>query len=87
MSDEEIKLLAEQLEKQLLEFYRAPVLTGTDLQKALGYRSIDSLRQSILRNQFPVRVFNMPNRRGKFALVKDIALYLATHATNKEEGK
>jgi len=87
MSDEKIRLLAEQLEKQILEFYQAPVLTGTDLQKALGYRSINSLRQSILRNQFPIRVFSMPNRRGKFALVKDIASYLAAHAINSEEDK
>lgn len=88
MSDEEIKALADELESKLMSFYRAPVLSGIELQKAMGYRSLDALRQAVLRKTFPVPVFTLPNRRGKFVLVKDIAGYLAQNAIeNKEESK
>lgn len=83
MSDEELDRLAISLEKQLMDFYQTPILTGRQLQTAMGYRSIAALRQSILRKQFPINVFTMPNRRGKFALVKDVARYLAIHANSK----
>lgn len=86
MSDEEIDTLAKELEESLMNLHGSQVLTGTDLQKAMGYRSLDSLRQAILRKTFPIPVFNFPNRRGKYALVKDIASYLAQNAINNKEG-
>ena len=85
MSNEKIEELAEQLERRLMTFYQSPVLTGKDLQKAMGYRSLDALRQAISRKKIPIKVFKLPNRRGKFALVKDIALYLAEHSIDFEE--
>lgn len=68
--------LVQALEKDLLEQY-GPVLTGANLQKALGYPSMDAMRQAMFRNQAPVPVFKLKNRRGRFALAKDIANWLA----------
>lgn len=87
MSDEEIEALARELEQKLMSFYGAPVLTGAELQKAMGYRSVDALRQAILRKNFPIPVFTMPKRRGRYAFVKDIAKYLATNGINHKEGE
>lgn len=75
--DEEVRKLAKQLEKDLLLMYGSPLISGADLQKAMGFRSVDALRQAITRQTIPVRVFKLKNRRGMFALVKDIALWLA----------
>ncbi|QLJ07240.1 hypothetical protein [Pseudoalteromonas sp. JSTW] len=85
--EEEIKKLAEQLEKDLLQMYGSPLLSGDDLKKAMGYRSVDALRQAIARKTVPVNVFSLKNRRGKYALIKDIALWLAKQSieTSKEE--
>lgn len=75
--EEEIEKLAEQLEKDLLLMFGSPLITGDDLQKAMGFRSVDAMRQAIVRKTIPVNVFSIDNRRGKYALVKDIARWLA----------
>jgi len=68
--------LAQALESDLLRQY-GPMLTGDALRQALGYPSSDALRQAIARKTVPVPVFAIKNRRGKFALVKDVAQWLA----------
>ena len=85
MSEQSIDTLAKVLEKDLLNLYGSPLLSGADLQRAMGYRTIDAVRQAIARKTIPVKVFSMKNRRGKYALVKDIAYWLAENATSKEE--
>lgn len=84
MSNESIIVLAKELEKDLLNLYGSPLLSGADLQKAMGYRTIDAVRQAIARKTIPVKVFSMENRRGKYALVKDIAYWLAENAISEE---
>ena len=70
--------MAELLERDLLARYNAPLLGGDDLRSALGYPSAEALRQAISRGTVPVPVFAVEHRRGKFALVKDVAAWLAT---------
>lgn len=65
-----------QLTEDLSRLY-GPVLTGAALQKALGYRSGDAFRQAVCRNSVPVPLFSIANRRGKFALAKEVASWLA----------
>lgn len=69
--------LADLLERDLLARYGSPLLGGTDLREALGYPSVEALRQAISRGTVPVPVFDIAHRRGKFALVKDVAAWLA----------
>ena len=85
MSNKSTEALAKTLEKDLLSLYGSPLLSGVDLQKAMGYRTIDAVRQAIARKTIPVKVFTMKNRRGKYALVKDIAYWLAENATSEEK--
>ncbi len=68
--------LAQELEKDLLNQY-GPVLTGDALRRTLGYPSMNALRQAIYRNKVTVPLFKMNNRRGRFALAKDVANWLA----------
>lgn len=87
-SDSNVEQLAQQLEQDLLHLYGSPLITGEDLQRALGYRSIDALRKAIVRKNTPVAVFSIEHRRGKYALIKDIAQWLAKESLmnkNKEE--
>lgn len=79
-----VQTLAEALERDLLSLY-GPMLSGEALRKALGYRSQDALRQALSRGQVPVPVFPIENRRGKFALTKDVALWLAQQRSRSVE--
>lgn len=69
--------LADLLERDLLARYGSPLIGGEELRVALGYPSREALRQAIARGTVPVPLFPVPHRRGKFALVKDVAACLA----------
>lgn len=73
--------LAKALESDLLGKH-GPIITRDDLLRALGYQTQAALRQSMLRNTVTVPLFDMEFRRGKFALVKDVARYLAEQRFN-----
>lgn len=60
-----------------LERRHGPVLGGSDLAAALGHRSAASLRQARRRGQVAVPLFTLPNRRGQFALTREVAEWLA----------
>ena len=68
--------LASQLESELMELY-GPLLTGEALRRSLGYPSMGALRQAVARGKAPVPMFQLKDRRGKFALAKDVAYWLA----------
>ncbi|MGE8543227.1 MAG: hypothetical protein ACN6NS_02780 [Acinetobacter johnsonii] len=74
----EIHLLvdAATIEKELFDRY-GPLMADDALRIALGYKSTEAFRQALTRKTVPVPVFSIPNRRGKFALVTDVAAWLA----------
>ncbi len=79
----EMRSLAEVLESDLLGQY-GPMLSGDALRKALGYPSMDAFRQALSRGTVPIKVFPLENRRGKFALTKDVATWLAEQRNKVE---
>lgn len=85
MSETEKRELAKALEADLLKLHGTTILTLKQLQLALNYRTVDAVKQAILRGVFPVHTFEMPHRRGKFALVKDVAEFLANQAFKEEQ--
>ncbi|MCP1338177.1 hypothetical protein NJR55_01100 [Idiomarina sp. M1R2S28] len=85
MSDEEREFLAMQLEQDLLKLYGSPILTIEQLQRALNYRSVAAVKQAIQRQTLPVHIFELPNRRGRFALVRDVCKFLASQACARED--
>jgi hypothetical protein len=75
--------LAVLLERDLLHHY-GPMVSGDTLRLVLGYPSPDAFRQALSRKTVPVPVFTVPHRRGKFALVKDVAIWLARQRERAE---
>jgi hypothetical protein len=69
--------LIETLEADLQKQHGSSILTGEALRQALGYRSIHALRKALERGTVPVDVFTIENRRGRFALTRDVARWLA----------
>ncbi|MEY4593462.1 MAG: hypothetical protein RIR18_2357 [Pseudomonadota bacterium] len=67
----------EQLLEEALMNQHGPMITGKSLWEALGFTSGDAFRQAIVRKTLPIPVFSIENRRGKFALTKDVAIWLA----------
>ena len=67
--------LMEQLEKQLFQ-ENGPIMTGKPLWRALGYSSGDAFRQAVCRKTIPIPIFAIELRRGKFALTKDVAIWI-----------
>ncbi|MBL0391190.1 hypothetical protein JJ685_08575 [Ramlibacter monticola] len=65
----------EALEAQLFAIH-GPVMGGEALRKALAYPSQEAFRMAVARGKCPVAVFSIPYRRGRFALVEDVAAWL-----------
>ena len=74
------KNLADALERDLLERH-GPLISDDALRVALGYKSMNAFRQALVRKTVPVPVFAISTRRGKYALVKDVAAWLAAQRT------
>lgn len=69
--------LAVVLERELTTQH-GPMMTGEPLRVALGYPSKESFRQAFVRKTVPIPIFTLERRRGKFALTKDVAAWLAS---------
>ena len=68
--------LARSLEDDLVNRY-GPIVGVAQLSILLGYPSQAALRQAVARGTVPVPVFDIAHRRGRFALVRDVAIWLA----------
>lgn len=77
--------MEKELEEQLLRL-KGPLLTGEYLRTALGYPSMEAFRQALSRKTVPIPVFSIPQRRGKFALVRDLARWLSVQRNSGKGG-
>jgi hypothetical protein len=68
--------LAKSIERELFDRH-GPMLADDVLRIALGYKTMEAFRQAMTRKTVPIPVFTVENRRGKYALVKDVAFWLA----------
>jgi hypothetical protein len=75
-TSELVEELANSLEQDLLQTF-GPMIYGQVLYKSLGYTSADAFRQAVSRQSVPVDTFPIEGRRGKFALTRDIAKWIA----------
>lgn len=66
-----------------MERQYGPLLGGTALYRALGLPSAAAFRQAVSRDALPVPVFAIPHRRGRFALTREVAMWLAQLKTQK----
>ena len=63
------------LEKILTAKY-GPMIGGADLIKCLGFRTQAGFKRSQRLGLLRIHVFEIPNRRGNFALSKDVAKWI-----------
>lgn len=61
-------------EAMLREF--GPLMGGEELRRALGYRTWAAFARAVRTNAAGIPVFEIPNRRGRFALTTDVAQWL-----------
>lgn len=61
--------------RMLIEKY-GPLIGGEELRRALGYRTWSSFARAVRSDSLGVKVFDLPGRRGKFALTGDVASWL-----------
>lgn len=70
------KQFAAELEADLVRDY-GHLLSGEKLYTLLGFKTLSSYKQAVWRDQIPVPIFSIEKRQGKFALTKDVAVWLA----------
>lgn len=68
-----------------LEDRHGTVMSGKALWMTLGYRSAETFRRAAVKGDLPVPVFDIAGRRGKFALAKDVAHWLAERRASAED--
>lgn len=61
-------------ESMLKEF--GPLMGGEDLRRALGYRTWAAFARAVRTATIGIPVFEIPHRRGRFALTIDVARWL-----------
>lgn len=67
---------AQVLEADLVQRH-GTLIGGEELRKLLCYPSIEAFRQAVRRGTTPIPIFPIPHRRGRFAIAKDVATWLA----------
>jgi hypothetical protein len=90
MSRKDTDSVVSELEADLrhtLENRHGTVMSGKALWTSLGYRSVETFRRAAVKGDLPVPVFEIPGRRGKFALAKDVARWLAERRASAEDIK
>jgi hypothetical protein len=76
-------LLTRELEDDLVRRF-GTLLSSAVLIPTLGYPSAQAYQQAMTRGQLPVPVFAIAKRRGRFALAKDVARWLAVQRAGAE---
>lgn len=59
-----------------LEREHGPLLGTPTLWRVLGFTTGDAFRKALQRNTVPVPVFQLPNRRGRFAHTRQVIEWL-----------
>ncbi len=68
--------LARSIENDLLDQYGS-LLAGDALRRSMGFPSMAAFHKAIQRDLLPIPIFQLKDRRGRFALAKDVAFWLA----------
>jgi hypothetical protein len=77
------------LREVMLQEY-GPLMGGEDLRRALGYRTWSAFARAVRAEALLVKVFEIPGRRGRFALTQEVAEWLVQlrdQKTDRSEAK
>lgn len=61
---------------QSLHIQYGELIGGTDLMKCLGFKTMAAFNRSYRLGYLGIRLIEIPNRRGKFALTSDVINWL-----------
>jgi len=75
-------MTAKELQLDLLREYGA-CIGGKNLRKLLGFTSGSAFRRATTAGRLDLNLFYLPGRKGRFALVTDVAEWLTRHATRE----
>jgi hypothetical protein len=67
-----------------LKIAHGELMGGADLMKTLGFKTRGAFYRAHRLGYLTVRVFEIPNRKGKFALTTDVAIWLQTISNQGE---
>lgn len=59
-----------------VEIVNSPILSAAEAARLLAFPSVEALRKAYETNRVRVRLFRMPDRKGKFALTADVVGWL-----------
>ena len=76
--------LALEFEAELVSKH-GPLVPPSALPILLGYQSVDAYCKAVSRGTVPVPIFKLENRRGRFALAKDVARWLSQRRDHPSE--
>ena len=71
------------MKDRLIQRY-GPLIGGTDLRNILGYKAASTFNRAKRLNLIDIHLFQIPNRRGNYALTTDVADWL--ERVSKREG-
>lgn len=71
------------LSSELLNKY-GPMIGGSDLYLALGFKTYGTFRLAKERGEIPIEIFKIPKRRDWYALTADLAQWLITLSHNSD---
>lgn len=74
-----------ELRSSLVAAYGA-VLGGKDLSRALGFRTQSAFRKALERGALSIKIFQLPGRRGRFALTNELATWLWRQRQDPSQG-
>jgi hypothetical protein len=72
-----------QLSELLVREYGV-VIGGRNLRKVLGFESATAFGRAVRAGHVGVRLFQMPGRRGRFALAQELAVWLEHQARPRD---
>lgn len=64
-----------------------PLLGGSDLTRALGFRTVVALKKARRSGHLHLNIFHIAGRRGPFCLTTDVAAWLEQVANVAEEAE
>lgn len=68
-------MVTESQKKTMLEQY-GPLIGGEQLWRVLGYKTWAAFARSARNGTLGLKVFNVPGRKGRFALTVDVTTWL-----------
>lgn len=74
------------LEEKMFQAYGL-LIGGIELSKILGFNTNAAFRKALSNNVIGVPVFQIDNRKGKFALTQDVAKWLLEQKTKNTVNK